>query len=245
MVQSEKAHGSRSESIAALLRDEVLSGQYRPGERLPSERDLCERFGVSRGVVREALKRLAQLGIVSIQPGGARVVPVEECTLDVLGPLLDLTEIPDPKLVDEVVQMFGVLMRVAAAAAIEKATDVELERAKSIVDEMASLPSGDMRQWEAIRKLGDFYIGVADHLVLRLMLNGLRLSLMERMQPESPKPALKKATLEKVATRLRRALAQRNAAELDDAMHALNRLFRESARDAVEAAGRSMARTAS
>ena len=41
---------SRSAAIAAELRDEILRGQYREGERLPSERDLAERFGVHRTV---------------------------------------------------------------------------------------------------------------------------------------------------------------------------------------------------
>ena len=86
---------SKTGEITQVLRDEILRGQYRPGERLPSERDVAARFETSRGTVREAYKKLEQLGIVSIQPGGARVVPVQDCTLDVLGPLLDLNEVPD------------------------------------------------------------------------------------------------------------------------------------------------------
>ena len=50
---------SRASDIADLLRDEILLGQYRPGERLPSERDLAARFQVNRGAVREAIKTLA------------------------------------------------------------------------------------------------------------------------------------------------------------------------------------------
>ena len=72
-----------------MLRDEILRGQYRPTERLPSERDLVIRFETSRGTIREAFKNLEQLGVIAIQPGGARVVPIEDCTLAILGPLLD------------------------------------------------------------------------------------------------------------------------------------------------------------
>ena len=63
---------SRTEEIAAVLKREILMGQYRPGERLPSERDLSKRFETSRGTVREALKKLEQLGIASIQLGGQK-----------------------------------------------------------------------------------------------------------------------------------------------------------------------------
>ncbi len=59
-----------SERISAELRDEILRGRYRPGERLPSERDLAQRFEVHRGAVREALKKLEQLGLAKIEAGG-------------------------------------------------------------------------------------------------------------------------------------------------------------------------------
>ena len=65
-------HPSRTQQIAAELRDEILRGGYRPGDRLPSERDLSQRFEVHRGAVREALKKLEQLGVAVILPGGAK-----------------------------------------------------------------------------------------------------------------------------------------------------------------------------
>jgi len=232
------ATASRTETVATILRDEILSGQYRTGERLPSERDLCERFHVSRGAVREALKQLQQLGIASIQPGGARVAPIEECTLDVLGPLLDLNELPDPKLVDEVMQMMGVLMREAAVSAMGKATDEELLAADAIIDELLAADDDQNRQFEAVRKLGQFYVRVADHLVLRLMLNGLRTSFMARMRRPDPLPRFEPTEIAGPSRRIRMALSERNAEELGAAMQDLNRLFRDAARRALEEAHR-------
>lgn len=232
------AQASRTETIATILRDEILSGQYRTGERLPSERDLCERFHVSRGAVREALKQLQQLGIASIQPGGARVAPVEECTLDVLGPLLDLHETPDPKLVDEVMHLMGVLMREAAVAAIRKATEAELREADAIIDEILAAGDDHTRQFEAVRKLGQFYVSVADHLVLRLMLNGLRTSFLARMERPDPLPRFDSDEIAGPTRRIRRALAERDSDELGAAMQDLNRLFRDGARRALLDASR-------
>ena len=225
---------SRTETIATVLRDEILSGQYRSGERLPSERDLCERFGVSRGAVREALKQLQQLGIASIQPGGARVVPIEECTLDVLGPLLDLNEIPDPKLVDEALHMFGVLIQEAAAAAVEKATDEQLAAAEEIIDEILARSDDPARQFEAVRKLGNFLVRVADHLVLRLMVNGVRTTFFGRMGVDNPITRLDRDEIAMPVRRIRKALAQRNSIELGAAARDLNRLFRDGARRALQ-----------
>ena len=233
---SDRPVQSRAATVTSVLRHEILSGQYRSGERLPSERDLCDRFGVSRGVVREALKQLQQLGIASIQPGGARVVPVAECTLDVLGPLLDLREIPEPKLVDEVMQMLGVLMREAAQAAMNKASDEQIVEAERIIDEILSHSGDDGAQFESVRKLGGFFIEVADHLVLRLMINGLRTTFIKRMIQLELEPTLDRKELAATAERIRQALVQRNAKKLGAAMQDLNRLFREGARVALESA---------
>lgn len=43
---------SRSESVADRIRDEILNGTYKPGERLPAERNMAGRLGVNRGSVR-------------------------------------------------------------------------------------------------------------------------------------------------------------------------------------------------
>lgn len=237
------ARVSRSEGIAAILREEILRGQYRAGERLPSERDLTTRFATSRGAVREALKKLEQLGIASIQRGGARVVSVEHCTLDVLGPLLDLDDIPDAKLVDEVLQVFGVLMDTAAHAAMEKATDEDLAYADGIIAEILSPERSDVHAHAAMRRLGEFFVDVADHLVLRLIVNGLRTTFLARLRERGFRLKLADASWRRVAMELRVALAARDAAGVGRAMRRLNRIFRNSARDALVSARTGKERT--
>ncbi len=55
--------------IAKALRDAILSGELAADDRLPSESDLAERFDVSRPTVREALKRLAAQSLIRTQRG--------------------------------------------------------------------------------------------------------------------------------------------------------------------------------
>jgi GntR family transcriptional regulator, transcriptional repressor for pyruvate dehydrogenase complex len=57
------------DDVTKQIRDAILSGEIGRGERLPSERVLCETFGVSRSSLREALRSLETLGIVEIRPG--------------------------------------------------------------------------------------------------------------------------------------------------------------------------------
>jgi GntR family transcriptional repressor for pyruvate dehydrogenase complex len=60
---------SLSEAVAAALTERILSVPLKPGDPLPSERELCEQFGVSRPVVREAVHALASKGLISVRVG--------------------------------------------------------------------------------------------------------------------------------------------------------------------------------
>jgi GntR family transcriptional repressor for pyruvate dehydrogenase complex len=59
-----------SQQIAHQLLEYLVSGKAKPGDRLPSERQLAENLGVSRSIVREALKSLGMLSLIKVKPGG-------------------------------------------------------------------------------------------------------------------------------------------------------------------------------
>lgn len=65
---------SRVDSVAVHLERLVLDGSMAPGDRLPPERELAERLGVSRGSVREALRDLEVRGLVDRSPGRGTTV---------------------------------------------------------------------------------------------------------------------------------------------------------------------------
>jgi DNA-binding FadR family transcriptional regulator len=79
-----------SEQVFDRLREAIVSGQLPPGSVLPSERKLRDSLKVSRGAVREALKRLEQSRFIEIQHGEAtRVLDFwESARLDILSNLL-------------------------------------------------------------------------------------------------------------------------------------------------------------
>lgn len=65
--------------IAASISSQIRQGKLRPGDRLPSERELCEQFSVSRSVVREALSQLKSDGLVeAIRGSGAYVLEKDQ-----------------------------------------------------------------------------------------------------------------------------------------------------------------------
>ena len=62
------------ERVAAQIEKRILDGELRSGDRLPTERALAEQFQVSRTAVREAMKILAQKGLVDMRPGRGTIV---------------------------------------------------------------------------------------------------------------------------------------------------------------------------
>lgn len=215
----------RAAEISNILRDEILLGQYRVGERLPSERDLAARFSVNRGSVREAIKILAQLGIVRVQPGGVRIVAFEEATLGILGPLLDLQTPQRPNLVADFVEVFGALLALSAKLALQKATAQQKQELVSLLTQTEQSPTGlatadisigspmDAKE-EALEQFFMALNRINDNLVLRLIGNGLKTQILGRLERLSdPSPAffdsLARAVQDDDAYALARAILQR------------------------------------
>lgn len=63
-----------AEQVATLLHGRIVEGKYLPGERLPSEADLADELGVSRGTVRSALAVLATAGLIVRRQGDGTYV---------------------------------------------------------------------------------------------------------------------------------------------------------------------------
>ncbi len=224
---------SRTEEITRALRDDILRGQYRAGERVPSERDLAARFATSRGTVREALKKLEQLGIASIQPGGARVVPVQECTLDVLGPLLDLNEIPDAALMGQVLDIGTLLIAYAAETAVERGDSTALARVEATIDEILAAEPGELAMMRVPRLLGRAFAQASGNLVLLLIINGLRTQIPDPRRMLGGPPRLEPESLKRIAADIKAAVARRDGAAAGAFMRELMGLMRAAARGAL------------
>jgi DNA-binding FadR family transcriptional regulator len=66
--------GSLCDEVIAQLRDQIASGTWPVGERIPPESELVERLQVGRGTVREAIKALAHIGLLEVRQGDGTYV---------------------------------------------------------------------------------------------------------------------------------------------------------------------------
>lgn len=236
---TESPLGPRSAAVLDTLRDEILTGQYRPGERLPSERELAGRFETSRGAVREALKKLEQIGLAAIHPGGVRVQPLHEASLDVLGPLLDLQAVPDIELVDQVIDVLGLLVSHAAGSVAEVASDEEIAEARALVAKILEREPQDAESLELRMELGRFFLTVSGNLAIRLIANSMRLQFAARLQGRGFRPAPEPQAFRRHMRALDVALAARDGKGIQAALGELMALNRKAIRAVLEAAGAS------
>ena len=227
---------TRTEEVTQVLRDEVLRGQYRPGERLPSERDLAARFQTTRGVVRVALKKLEQLGIADVQPGGTRVVPVREASLDVVGHLLDLESPPDPDLVDQVLEVLGALGAATARIAVERGDPAKLERARALIRRLHEPDLDEDERFELSNELMEVFMDATDNVVLQIVRRGLRTQIVEHLRNAPWRPPEPWLRVKHLAKQLDRAIERRDPTAASDAFHALNGEMRQMIRRSLKEA---------
>jgi len=126
------------EQIVRQIVQEVVAGSFTPGEPLPSEVDLAERFNVSRAVIREAIRVLAAKGLVLVRHGrGMWLQPSERW--DHLDPLLLFEQVRsrrDTALLDELLEVRRLVEVEVAALAAQRRTAEDLAAMREAVEGM-------------------------------------------------------------------------------------------------------------
>lgn len=120
------------EEVAAQLERRILDGVLKPGDKLPPERELAERFDVSRSAVREAIRSLELKGLVEPRPGEGTLVRIP--TLDsLLNPLASLLG-HKRELVAELLEVRMIIEPPLAGHAARKAGPEDIARLENILE---------------------------------------------------------------------------------------------------------------
>jgi GntR family transcriptional repressor for pyruvate dehydrogenase complex len=217
---------TKSPAVTRQLRDEILQGRYQPGDRLPSERELVERLGIHRGAIREGLRALAELRLIEIKPGGARVRPLHEASLEIIGPLLDLQDPPDPQLVDQVLELHHALFASAVRLTLERCDDEIIDRARALLARIAEARD-EAAYFEAEVPLVELMVEACGNLALRLARRALTAQFWNRLQAAGLGLKTPRSLLAPLVRELDRAFETRNAEEGSKLIHALMRVHRE------------------
>ncbi len=147
-----------SQSIVDQVKLLLRQGRLKPGDRLPSERELCERFGVSRVTVREALRVLEAGGLIDIRVGargGAFITsPTSQQVGEGLADLLNLS----PLTATEVTEARQVFELGIVPLVVERAVDEDVAALRDMVRvHQAALDRGEY----VMSMSADFHVRVA------------------------------------------------------------------------------------
>ncbi len=122
------------DSLSAHLLDEILAGRIASGTKLPPERELARRFGLSRPIVREVLRGLAERGFVDILP--SRGTYVREAQASDGARSLDTSFRRRNTTVRELAEARSMLETQAAALAAVNASEVEIAAMRRCLDDL-------------------------------------------------------------------------------------------------------------
>jgi GntR family transcriptional repressor for pyruvate dehydrogenase complex len=138
-IQSERLY----EKIVDQIESRILTGKLKLGDHLPSERELAEQFRVSRTAVREAVKTLAEKGLVQVRPGRGTFITngTSEAMRHSLGRML---KIGQPEGARHLVEVREIFEPETAALAALRATDEQIAAMRDAVAMMdAALDDGE------------------------------------------------------------------------------------------------------
>lgn len=145
---------SLADTVTREMTAHILAGDWAPGQRLPTEKELGQQFGVSRAVLREAISRLKSEGYVETYQGkGAFVAEDPGCAAF----RLQIDTLPGESTAEHVFELRALVERACAELAAQRRTEHDLETMRrALADMRAAYENGglgleaDIRFHEAV-----------------------------------------------------------------------------------------------
>lgn len=147
MVYQEVTTPRLADQVKSQLKQSIFDGHYSPGQRLPSENQLVETFGVSRVIVREAIRDLERSGLVEIKrgpKGGAYIKRVGHDAISaVMSDVLKMKQVP----ISEIMEVRVYIEPIVAALAAERATDEDIKRLEKYFEDEPDFATDEYVAW--------------------------------------------------------------------------------------------------
>ncbi len=152
----------------------IANGRLKPGEKLPSERDMAADMGVSRQSIREAINQARTVGLIEVRQGGSTVV-VSSVKEQLKTPLAIILEEQADKII-EFIDIRELFESWCAEKAAVEAKPVDLRAMQDLLQRMEKLQPGEAA-WEKADLSFHSAIAAASHNVIAIhIMEGLRAS---------------------------------------------------------------------
>jgi GntR family transcriptional regulator, transcriptional repressor for pyruvate dehydrogenase complex len=147
---------SISEDIAQQILDLIAHGNLVPGQRLPSERELCKNFGAARSSLREALRGLSMIGVLTARVGEGTSVAADGGKF--LGKIMEWRLITEKHDIENLLEVRIALEGVAAANMALHGSEADIAQLQSLLAKMKSSVK-DKKQFAAFDL--EFHVTIA------------------------------------------------------------------------------------
>ena len=154
------------------INEMIVSGELRPGDRLPPEKELAEHLGLSRNSLREAVKALEIIRVLDVRRGdGTYVTSLEpHLLLEAISFVIDMHDD------DSLLELFAVRRMLESQAAGIAAQTASDEQSRALIDEVSSIDADTVSIDDLVAHDVRFHSDI-----VRLTGNGYLLSLVESL----------------------------------------------------------------
>jgi GntR family transcriptional repressor for pyruvate dehydrogenase complex len=172
-----------SDQVFRILCEDVLSGRYAPGEKLPTQRRIAADLGVNMASVREAVKRLEQLRLVEVRHGDAMRVRDWRAHggLDVIAHVLFGASGLERSTLRALLEARRLMLVEAARLAAERRSDSQAARLEELAERMGRAPDAAAAQALDFAFFSEL-VEAAENLVFVLVMNSIRELYFERAE---------------------------------------------------------------
>jgi GntR family transcriptional regulator, transcriptional repressor for pyruvate dehydrogenase complex len=206
---------SISEDIAQQILDLISSGNLAPGQRLPSERELCKNFGAARSSLREALRGLSMIGVLTARVGEGTSVASDGGKF--LGKIIEWRLITEKHDIENLLEVRIALEGIAAANVARDGSEADIAKLATLLGKMKSAVK-DKKQFAALDL--EFHVTLAKasgNSLLFDLISMIRNQLVTALE-KLLLPQVRPLTYKEHAA-IVEAIQQRDADRARDAMH--------------------------
>jgi len=165
-----------SSKIVRDIKQKILSGALRTGDRLPAERELAENYKVSRITIRNAISRLVYLGFLQTMPQSGTFIADfrKNASLELLVDIVSSDEEVDKSILIELMEIRRIYEGYCAGRAVIRMDDASRKELRDMVNGMIANKKNPEQLVELDYKIHYLLIELADNNVLRLLFNSFK-----------------------------------------------------------------------
>ncbi|HNY51511.1 MAG TPA: GntR family transcriptional regulator [Smithella sp.] len=165
-----------SNKIIRDIKQKILSGKLRTGDRLPAERELAEQYKVSRITIRNAISRLVYLGFMQTLPQSGTFITdfKKEASLELLVDIISSNEEVDKSILIELLELRRVFETYCAGRAVMRMTEEDRAALKDMINSLIAQKKKPEQLADIDYKIHSLLMELAGNNVLRLLFNSFK-----------------------------------------------------------------------